>query len=74
MSKFMVASKQATDLDKEKIKLDIRVWEMKDKPRRWARKNKKLIDVEKKLTIEVGLLKNLDEEMRTDIIEKGDSS
>ena len=70
MSKFMVASKQATDLDKEKIKLDTRVCKLKGKLRRRARKNTKLIDAAKKLTIEVGLLKNLDKEMRTNIGEK----
>ena len=36
MSKFIVASRQATDLDKTRILLEKRVKEVKDESKRWA--------------------------------------
>ena len=36
MSKFIVASRQAAELDKTRISLEMRVQEVKDKCKRWA--------------------------------------
>ena len=36
MSKFIVASRQAAELDKTRILLETRVQEVKDKCKRWA--------------------------------------
>lgn len=63
MSKFMVVFRQATKLDKEKIRLEIRVSDMEKEASHKAGEKVKLED-------EVKELKNLIEELKADIIEK----
>lgn len=70
MSKFMAASKQATDLDKEKIRLDAKVLAMERELSKRAGERLNLEDKVKHLQFEVKELKNLAEELRTDMIDK----
>ena len=63
MSKFIAASRQATDLDKTRILLEKRSKEVKDESKKWA-------EVVTKAKDEVKELRNLNEELRTDALEK----
>lgn len=63
MSKFMVLFRQATKLDKEKIKLEIRVSDMEKEASHKAGEKVKLDDGVKEL-------KNFVEELKADIIKK----
>ena len=63
MSKFIAASKQATELDKTRILLKKRIKEMKDKSKVWA-------EVVAKAKEEAKELRNLNEELKTDVLEK----
>ena len=63
MSKFIVASRQATDLDKTRILLEKRVKEVKDESKRWA-------EVAAKAKEEKKELQNQIEELKADAIEK----
>ena len=64
MSKFIAASRQATDLDKTRILLEKRVKEAKDESKRWA-------EVATKVKEETKELQNQIEELKADAIEKG---
>lgn len=66
----MVASNQAMDLDKERIRLETKIHEMEKKASQKARERIKLEDKTKCLSSEVKELKNLAEELRTNIIHK----
>ena len=62
MSKFMAASRQAYELDKDKVKLEVKVCDMeKESSHRTGERMK--------LEAEVKELKNLVEELRMDIVE-----
>ena len=63
MSKFIAASRQATDLDKTRILLEKRIKEVKDESKVWA-------EVAAKAKEEAKELRNLNEELKTDILEK----
>ena len=63
MSKFIVASRQATDLDKTRILLEKTIKEVKDKSKVWA-------EVAAKAKKEAKELWNLNEELKTDVLEK----
>ena len=63
MSKFIAASRQATDLDKTRILLEKRIKEVKDKSKVWA-------EVAAKAKEEAKELRNLNEELKTDVLEK----
>ena len=63
MSKFITASRQATDLDKTRILLEKRVKEVKDKSKRWAQ-------VATKAKEETKELQNQIEQLKADAIEK----
>ena len=63
MSKFITASKQATELDKMRILLEKRIKEVKDKSKVWA-------EVAAKAKEEAKELRNLNEELKTDVFEK----
>ena len=63
MSKFIVASKQATEMDKTRILLETRIQEVKDDCKGWA-------EVAAKAKDEAKELQNLVEELRADIVEK----
>ena len=63
MSKFIAASKQATDLDKTRILLEKRIKEVKDKSKTWA-------EVAAKAKEEAKELRNLNEALKTDVLEK----
>ena len=63
MSKFIAASRQATDLDKTRILLEKRIKEVKDESKVWA----KVVAKAKK---EAKELRNLNEEQKMDVIEK----
>lgn len=70
MSKFMVASREAMGLDKKKIRLDDKVLAMKRELSKRAGERLKLENQVKCLKFEVKELRNLAEELRTDIIGK----
>ena len=70
MSKFMAVSRQAINLDKEKIRLETKVLAMERELSRRAGERLKLVDKVKQLESEVKELKNLAEELRTDIVNK----
>ena len=70
MSKFMAASRQATDLDNEKIRLDAKILAMDRESSKRARERLKLEDKVKHLESEVKDLKSLAKELGTDIVEK----
>ena len=63
MSKFMADSRQATELDKEKIKMEMKNRDMKMEASRKAGERVKLKD-------EVKDLKNFIEELKADIFKK----
>ena len=63
MSKFIAASRQATDLDKTRILLEKRIKEVKDESKVWA-------EVAAKAKEEANELRNLNEELKMDVIEK----
>ena len=63
MSKFIAASKKATELDKTRILLETRIQEVKDESKKWAEVAAKAKDNAKEL-------QNLVEELKTDAIEK----
>ena len=63
MSKFIAASKKATELDKTRILLETRIQEVKDESKKWAEVVAKAKDNAKEL-------QNLVEELKTDAIEK----
>ena len=63
MSKFITASRQATELDKTRILLERRVKEVKEESKVWA-------EVAAKAREEAKELRNLNEELKTDVLEK----
>ena len=63
MSKFIAASRQAIELDKTRILLEKRIKEVKDESKVWA-------EVAAKAKEEAKELRNLNEELKTDILEK----
>ena len=63
MSKFIATPRQATDLDKTRILLEKRIKEVKDESKVWA-------EVAAKAKEEAKELRNLNEELKTDILEK----
>ena len=63
MSKFIAVFKQATNLDKMRILLERRIKEVKDKSKVWAK-------VAAKAKEEAKELHNLNEELKTDVLEK----
>ena len=63
MSKFIVASRQASDLNKTRILLEKRVKEVKEESKRWA-------EVAAKAKEETKELQNQIEELKADAIEK----
>ena len=63
MSKFIVASRQATQLDKVRILLGTRIQEVKDDWKGWA-------EVAAKATDEAKEMQNLVEELTANIVEK----
>ena len=63
MSKFIAASRQATDLDKMRILLEKRIKKVKDESKVWAK-------VAAKAKEEAKDLRNLNEELKTDVLEK----
>ena len=66
MSKFIAASRQATDLDKTRILLEKRIKEVKDESKVWA-------EVAAKAKEEAKELRNLNEELKTDVLEKSNN-
>ena len=63
MSKFIAASRQATELDKTRILLEKRIKEVKEESKVWA-------EVAAKAKEEAKELQNLNEELKTDVLEK----
>ena len=63
MSKFIAASRQATELDKTRILLEKRIKEVKEESKVWAK-------VLAKAKEEAKELRNLNEELKTDVLEK----
>ena len=63
MSKFIAASRQVTNLDKTRILLEKRIKEVKDESKTWAKVDAKAMEEAKEL-------RNLNEELRTDVLEK----
>ena len=63
MSKFIVASRQATGLDKTRILLETRIQEVNDESKKWAEVAAKAKEKGKELL-------NLIEELKTDVVEK----
>ena len=63
MSKFIAASRQATELDKTRILLETKVQKVRDECKRWAK-------VAAKAKEEAKELQNHVEELKTDAIEK----
>ena len=63
MSKFIAASRQATELDQTRILLETKVQEVRDECKRWAK-------VAAKAKEEAKELQNHVEELKTDAIEK----
>ena len=63
MSKFIAASRQAIELDKTRILLEKRIKEVKDESKVWAEVAAKAKEEEKEL-------RNLNEELKTDVLEK----
>ena len=62
MSKFIAASRQVTNLDKTRILLEKRIKEVKDESKTWAKVAAKAMEEAKEL-------RNLNEELRTDVLE-----
>ena len=63
MSKFITASRQATELDKTRILLEKMIKEVKEESKVWAK-------VAAKAKEEAKELRNLNEELKTDVLEK----
>ena len=63
MSKFIAASRQATELDKTRLLLETRIKEVKEESKVWA-------EVAAKAREEAKELRNLNEELKTDVLEK----
>ena len=63
MSKFIAASRQATELDKTRLLLETRIKEVKEESKVWA-------EVAAKAREEARELRNLNEELKTDVLEK----
>ena len=63
MSKFVAASRQATDLNKTRILLEKRIKEVKNESKVWA-------EVAAKAKEEANELRNLNEELKMDVIKK----
>ena len=63
MSKFIVASRQATRLEKTRILLETRIQELNDESKKWAEVVAKAKEKGKELL-------NLIEELKTDVVEK----
>ena len=63
MSKFIVASRQATNLNKTRILLEKRIKEVKEESKVWAK-------VAAKAKEEAKELGNLNEELKTNVLEK----
>ena len=63
MSKFIVASRQATKLDKTRLLLENRIKEVKEASKVW-------VEVAAKAREEAKELRNLNEELKTDVLEK----
>ena len=63
MSKFIAASRQATELDKTRILLEKRIKEVKKETKVWAEVATKAREVAKEL-------RNLNEELKMDVLEK----
>ena len=63
MPKFIAASRQATELDKTRILLEKRIKEVKEESKVWAK-------VLAKAKEEAKELRNLNEELKTDVLEK----
>ena len=63
MSKFIAASRQAINLDKTRILLEKRIKEVKDKSKTWVEVAAKAMEKAKEL-------RNLNEELRTNVLEK----
>ena len=63
MSKFIATSRQATELDKTRILLEKRIKEVKEESKVWA-------EVAAKAKEQAKELRNLNEELKTDILEK----
>ena len=63
MSKFIAASRQATEMDKKRIQLETRIQKVKDDYRGWA-------EVVAKAKNEAKELLNLVKELKADIVER----
>ena len=63
MSKFIAASRQATEMDKTRILLETRIQEVKDDCKGW-------VEVAAKAKDEAKELQSLVEELKEDIVEK----
>ena len=63
MSKFIAASRQATELDKTRLLLETRIKEVKEESKVWA-------EVAAKAREEAKELRDLNEELKTNVIEK----
>ena len=63
MSKFIAASRQTVELDKTRILLEKRIMEVNEKSKVWA-------EVAAKAKEEAKELQNLNEELKTDVLEK----
>ena len=63
MSKFIAASRQAIELDKTRLLLETRIKEVKEESKVWA-------EVAAKAREEAKELRDLNEELKTDVIEK----
>ena len=63
MSKFIAASRQAIELDKTRILLEKRIKEVKEESKVWA-------EVAVKAREEAKELRNLNEELKIDVLEK----
>ena len=63
MSKFIAASRQATDLDKTRLLLEKRIKEVKDESKWWA-------EIVVKANEEAKEIQNQIEELKTNVVEK----
>ena len=63
MSKFIAASRQATELDKTRLLLKTRINEVKEESKVWA-------EVAAKAREEAKELRDLNEKLKTDVLEK----
>ena len=63
MSKFIAVSRQATELDKTRLLLETRIKEVKEESKVWA-------EVAAKAREEAKELRDLNEKLKTDVLEK----